>query len=193
MHMITRRRGGRTGVTSPPSMRALQLAAVTAGLVGLIAGCSSATRNSQRGGAPAPPGASVAGEDSVRAGYDDYSRQLATGAVGALVVADDWRRPQVNRIEDLINGRIAGVIVDRSSDGSLSLRIRGVGAFRNSEPLLVVDGVPSPPNVPLRSLLSGINPNDVMRIDVLKDATSGAIYGSRAANGVVLITLRHSR
>jgi len=110
-----------------------------------------------------------------------------------MVVADDWRRPQVNGIEDLLTGRIAGVVVDRGLDGSPSIRIRGVGAFRNSEPLVVVDGFPLPTTMPLRTVLSGINPNDVMRIDVLKDASSAAIYGSRAGNGVLLITTRHAR
>ena len=108
-----------------------------------------------------------------------------------MVVADDWRRPPVNRIEDLLAGRISGVMVDRSGYGTLSLRIRGIGSFRNSEPLFVVDGVALPTSAPLRSLLAGINPNEVMRIDVLKDASSAAIYGSRGGNGVLLITLRH--
>jgi TonB-dependent SusC/RagA subfamily outer membrane receptor len=97
----------------------------------------------------------------------------------------------VNRIEDLFAGRIAGVAVDRTGDGGMSIRVDGVGSFQYSEPLLVVDGVALPTNVPLRSLLMGINPNEVMRIDVLKDASSAAIYGARGANGVVLITLRH--
>jgi len=181
MNVITRRR----------DRSARQLLWTGVGLVAVVAGCSSATARRQRVEPPAPPGAYVAGEDTVVAGYDNYSRKLTTGAVGAMVVADDRRRPQVNRIEDLISGRIPGVVVDRASNGSPSIRVRGVGAFRNSEPLLVVDGVPMQAGVPLRSLLSGINPNDVMRIDVLKDASSAAIYGSRAGNGVVLITLRH--
>jgi TonB-dependent SusC/RagA subfamily outer membrane receptor len=110
-----------------------------------------------------------------------------------MVVADDWRRTPVNRIEDLLIGRIAGVLVDRGGDGSPSIRIRGVGSFRNSEPLVVVDGFPLPTTLPLGSVLAGMNPNDVMRIDVLKDASSAAIYGSRASNGVLLITTRHAR
>jgi TonB-dependent SusC/RagA subfamily outer membrane receptor len=189
MNVITCRRGRWTGATAVAPTRHLLWAGV--GLVVVLAGCSSAAARHQRTGPPAPPRAYVAGEDTVVVGYDSYSRKLTTGAVGAMVVADDWRRPQVNRIEDLLTGRIAGVVVDRAHDGSPSIRVRGVGAFRNSEPLLVVDGVPLQADVPLRSLLSGINPNDVMRIDVLKDASSAAIYGSRAGNGVVLITLRH--
>ena len=189
MNVITRRRGRQTEATAVALMRPLVW--TTIGFVVSLAGCSSAAARRQRVAPPVPPGAYVAAEDTVAAGYDSYSRKLTTGAVGAWVVADDRRRPQVNRIEDLIIGRIAGVLVDRSGNGSPSIRIRGVGAFRNSEPLLVVDGVPSPMNVPLRVLLAGLNPNEVTRIDVLKDATSAAIYGSRAANGVLLITLRH--
>jgi len=190
MNSITRRRWRRTAAVATAFGRARSVLWASVGLVCILAGCSSAT--ARRVGPPAPPGATVAAEDTVRAGYDDYSRRSTTGAVGSFVVADDWRRPQVNRIEDLLAGRIAGVVVDRATDGSASLRIRGVGTFRNSEPLLVVDGVAWPTDVPLRTLLSGINPNDVMRVDVLKDASSAAIYGSRAGNGVLLITLRHS-
>jgi len=191
MNVITRRQGHRWGVPgSLARMRQLPWAGV--GLVVALAGCSSLAASRQRVGVPAPPGAYVAGDDTVRVGYDNYSRKLTTGAVGAMVVADDWRRPQVNRIEDLFGGRIAGVAVDRGGDGSPSIHIRGVGTFRNSEPLIVLDGVPLPTNLPLRNVLAGINPNDVMRIDVLKDASSAAIYGSRAGNGVLLITLRHA-
>lgn len=189
MNVIIRRRGRWTGAAAVARTR--QLLRIAVGLVAVLAGCSSAATRRQQVGLPATTGAYIAGEAIVVAGYDNYSRKLTTGAVGAVVVADDRRRPQVNRIEDLLSGRVAGVVVDRARDGSPSIRIRGVGAFRNSEPLLVLDGFPLPTDVPLRSALSGINPNEVMRIDVLKDASSAAIYGSRAGNGVVLITLRH--
>lgn len=189
MNVTTRRRGRSPGATAVARKRQLMWTGV--GLV-VIAGCSSAAARRVRVGPPAPP-SYVAGNDTVRAGYDDYSRKLTTGAVGAMVVADDWRRTPVNRIEDLLIGRIAGVLVDRGGDGSPSIRIRGVGAFRNSEPLIVVDGFPLPTTLPLRSVLAGMNPNDVMRIDVLKDASSAAIYGSRASNGVLLITTRQAR
>lgn len=189
MNVITRRRGRWTGAAAIARTR--QLLWASAGLVVALAGCSSAAARRQRFGPPAPPSARIAAEDTVVAGYDNYSRKLATGAVGALVIADDWRRPQVNLMADLLAGRLAGVEVDRGSGGSPSIHIRGVSAFRSNEPLLVVDGVAMPADVPLGTLLSGINPNDVMRIDVLKDASSAAIYGSRGGNGVLLITLRH--
>lgn len=184
MHVVTCRRGRRTGAAVAARIQPLLWTVV--GLV-VLAGCSSAAARHQRAGVPAVSRVNLAGGDTVRAGYDDYSRKLSTGAVGAMVVTDDRRRPPANRIEDLLAGRIAGVLV--GGDGSI--HVDGVGAFGNSEPLLVVDGVAMPTTVPLRSLLSGLDPNEVMRIDVLKDASSAAIYGSRAGNGVVLITLRH--
>jgi TonB-dependent starch-binding outer membrane protein SusC len=67
-----------------------------------------------------------------------------------------------------------------------------VGGAFGGEPLVVVDGVPWPTSVPLSSLLAAISRAAVVRIDVLKDASSSAIYGARAANGVLLITLRHA-
>ena len=185
MTVITRRRG--RWAAGIAVARPRQLLRIGVGLVTLAA-CSSAAARHERAGFPAL-GLNIAGGDTVRAGYDDYSRKLTTGAVGAMVIADDRLRPPVNRVEDLLAGRISGVMVDRAGNGSPSIRIRGIGSFRNSEPLLVVDGVVFPTN----GVLSAINPNEVMRIDVLKDASSAAIYGSRAANGVVVITLRHPR
>lgn len=190
MNVITRRRGGSPAGSAVARTR--QLVWTGLGLVIVLSGCSSAAARHHQVAQAVPPELNVAGQDTVRAGYDDYSRKLTTGAVGSMVVVDDRRRPQANRIEDLLHGRIPGVEVDRGADGSPSISIRGVGSFRNSEPLLVVDGVALPADVPLSSRLMGINPNEVMRIDVLKDASSAAIYGSRAGNGVILITLRHA-
>ena len=192
MHMITRRRGRRLVATAAPPTRASRLLGASVLLILISAGCSSATARSRGETRLATHGQPTIAEDTVRMGYADYSRRHATGSVGSVVFRDGSRRPQVNKIEDLLSGRIAGVVVSRGADGSPSLRIHGVGTFRNSQPLLVVDGVAWPTDVPMRSLLMGINPGDVVRIDVLKDASSSAIYGSRAGNGVVLITLRHS-
>ena len=157
-----------------------------------LAACSpSAFR---RDGSPAPDRYEPAVQaDSVDLGYEMQSRQTVTGAVGSIVLPEDVGRPRVNRIEELIEGRIPGISVTRLRGGNLSLQIRGVGrGYGNGEPLLVVDGTPWTTDMPIRSLLNAINPNEVARIDVLKDASSAAIYGSRAANGVLLITLRHS-
>ena len=94
------------------------------------------------------------------------------------------------RIEELIEGRAPGVRVIRHQDGSFRLQIRGVSspAGRN-DPLVVVDGSPTHDLHP-GSTLTSLNPADVVRIDVLKDAASTAFYGMRGANGVILITTR---
>jgi TonB-dependent SusC/RagA subfamily outer membrane receptor len=95
-----------------------------------------------------------------------------------------------SRIEELIEGRAPGVRVIRHQDGSFRLQIRGISspAGRN-DPLIVVDGTPT---AELRSgsALASLNPADVVRIEVLKDAASTAFYGMRGANGVIVITTR---
>ena len=93
-------------------------------------------------------------------------------------------------IEELIQGRAPGVQVLRRSDGTFSLRIRGTSSPASSnEPLIVIDGSTAADQRAGRAL-AGINPNDVLRIDVLKDAASTAFYGMRGGNGVILITTR---
>src|SRR5687767_10488754 len=83
-------------------------------------------------------------------------------------------------------GRVAGVVVSRTPDGGIAVRIRGgSSAYGNNEPLYVVDGIAFQPG-PNGSLV-GINPNDIESIKVLKDAADTALYGSRGANGVILI------
>ena len=95
-----------------------------------------------------------------------------------------------SHIEELIEGRAPGVQVLRRSDGSFALRIRGVSSpSGNNEPLIVIDGTSSQDGNSARSL-SALNPQDVQRIDVLKDAASTAFYGMRGANGVIVITTR---
>ena len=77
------------------------------------------------------------------------------------------------------------------SNGEIAVRIRGAAAGRDGgEPLLVVDGMPLAPGASLQRLLASINPADVARIDVLKDAGSTAVYGSRGVNGVIVIRTR---
>jgi len=89
-------------------------------------------------------------------------------------------------IEQVLQGRIAGVTVGRGQDGGLVVRIRGATSFSGSEdPLYVVDGVPITPGP--GGSLSGVSPYDIESISVLKDAASLTMYGSRGANGVILI------
>jgi len=95
-----------------------------------------------------------------------------------------------SRIEELIEGRASGVRVLRSQDGSFRLQIRGVSSpAGHNDPLVVIDGTPTTELRP-GSALASLNPQDVVRIDVLKDAASTAFYGMRGANGVIVITTR---
>src|SRR5690606_5739472 len=88
-----------------------------------------------------------------------------------------------------LQGRVAGVTVtgNNSPGGVASVRIRGIGSINNNDPLYVVDGVPTTGG------LTNINPNDIESMTVLKDASSSAIYGSRAANGVIVITTKQGK
>jgi TonB-dependent starch-binding outer membrane protein SusC len=119
----------------------------------------------------------------------NQARRDITGAVG-LVNADQIRTLPLTGLDQAMQGRIAGVQVTQNSGepgGGVSVRIRGAGSISNgNEPLYIVDGVPY-------SNLNAINPNDVEKIDVLKDASTAAIYGSRATNGVVMVTTRRGK
>jgi TonB-dependent SusC/RagA subfamily outer membrane receptor len=148
----------------------------------LASGCAGA-RN-------APPAPTADPESEVRVGYDTQDRANLTGSIGSIT-ADEVAGQRITRVEDLIEGRFAGVHVVRLRNGGITLRIRGVSTFMgNSEPLFVIDGMPvhGTPG----SALTGMNPSDIARIDILKDAGATAIYGSRGANGVVLITTKRA-
>lgn len=104
-----------------------------------------------------------------------------------VVEGEDIERRNIQRIEAMLRGQVAGVDVQQRG-GELVIRIRGAESFglSNADPLFVIDGYP----VPLGSdgALNGLNPRDVKSIRVLKNASDTALYGSRGANGVVLIT-----
>jgi TonB-dependent starch-binding outer membrane protein SusC len=145
-----------------------------------VAACAS-------GGTRAP---AVDPENEVRIGYDTQDRADLTGSVGSIT-AEEIAGQKVTRVEEMIEGRFAGVHVVRTRNGGMTLRIRGVSTLiGDSEPLFVIDGMPvhSAPG----TALIGINPSDIARIDILKDAGATAIYGSRGANGVVLITTKRA-
>lgn len=130
-----------------------------------------------------PPGTSAEPPDQVRVGYGSQDRADVTGAV-VSVRAEDLGR-EVTSFEDLFQG-MAGVTVRRLANGGISLRIRGSASLSSdAEPLYVINGVPI--RAEAGRALTGVNPRDVTRIDVLKDAGATAIYGSRGGNGVVLI------
>lgn len=114
----------------------------------------------------------------------------SAGASDASLSGDELRDMRVSRVEEMLEGRFAGVEVTRLPSGGIAVRIRGTTSVNGSnEPLYVVDGQPihAEPGGALRWL----NPQDVERIQVLKDIGSTAFYGVRGANGVILITTKH--
>jgi len=127
-------------------------------------------------------------DDIVVVGYGVMKKSDLTGAVSSVSSKTLQDKPVAN-IGEALQGRAAGVqVINSGSPGSnVTFRIRGVGTINNSDPLLVIDGVPT--DLPLNAL----NQNDVETIDILKDASATAIYGSRGANGVVLITTKKGK
>jgi len=126
-------------------------------------------------------------------GYGAEKRSQITGAV-ASISPESLTRNTAASLDNALQGKVAGVTVTTNSaapGGGVSVRIRGVGGVGNSEPLYVIDGMPISVGANENSSpLSSINSEDIKSISILKDAASAAIYGSRAANGVVLITTK---
>lgn len=124
-------------------------------------------------------------DEVVVIGYGTMKKSDLTGAVSSIGNKDIKDSP-VSNLGQAIQGKISGVqIVDASKPGdNVSIKIRGLGSINNCDPLVVIDGVPTDLG------LSSLNMADVERLDVLKDASATAIYGSRGANGVVMITTK---
>ena len=124
-------------------------------------------------------------EQVVVVGYGTQKKVDLTGSV-AIVNADEMKKVSNSNISTMLEGKVAGVQI--TSDGQPgadpSVRIRGIGSFGSTAPLYVIDGVP------MGTTIRDFSPNDIASIQVLKDAAAGAIYGSRAANGVVIITTK---
>ena len=122
-------------------------------------------------------------DEVVVIGYGTMKKSDLTGAVSSIGNKDIKDSP-VSNLGQAIQGKISGVqIVDAGKPGdNVSIKIRGLGSINNCDPLVVIDGVPTDLG------LSSLNMADVERLDVLKDASATAIYGSRGANGVVMIT-----
>ncbi len=123
--------------------------------------------------------------DMVVVGYGSQRKRDVTGSVSS-VKGEDIKNLPVSNAATALQGRATGVDIV-SGDGSPgnipSIRIRGTGTINNADPLVVIDGVPA-------GGLNDVNTNDIASIEILKDASASAIYGSRAANGVVLITTK---
>ncbi len=145
-------------------------------------------------------------DEVVVIGYGSVKKSDATGAV-VSVGADDFNKGVISSPEQLLQGRAAGVQITSSSGepgSGINMRIRGTSSVRNgNNPLFVVDGVPLSGgdsggggadaglgSSTARNPLNFLNPNDIASIDILKDASATAIYGSRGANGVVIITTK---
>lgn len=124
-------------------------------------------------------------DEVVVIGYGTLKKSDLTGAVSSLG-SKDIKEVPVNNVGQAIQGKIAGVnIVGGNKPGdNVTIKVRGLGSIMNCDPLVVIDGVPTDLG------LNNINPQDIERLDVLKDASATAIYGSRGANGVVMITTR---
>ena len=118
-------------------------------------------------------------------GYGSQKKVDLTGSV-AIVDADEMKKVSNSNISTMLEGKVAGVQI--TSDGQPgadpAVRIRGLGSFGSTAPLYVIDGVP------MGTTIRDFSPNDIETIQVLKDASAAAIYGSRAANGVVIITTK---
>ena len=125
-------------------------------------------------------------DEIVVVGYGTQKKEDLTGSISNISLADFESRP-ITSLSAGLSGLAPGIQITQSSGGRIgsnnaSIRIRGIGTLNNSNPLVLVDGV--------SSSMNDIDPNDVASISILKDAASAAIYGSRAANGVILITTK---
>ncbi|OOG77209.1 hypothetical protein B0E43_06345 [Algoriphagus sp. A40] len=136
-------------------------------------------------------------EEFVVVGYGTLQKKDITGAVSAIS-SEEIKDQPVASIDQAIAGRMAGVVVTQATGapgGGASVRIRGAGSLSaGNEPLYVVDGFPVTNDFDQRNNpLNTINPNDIDNIQVLKDASATAIYGSRGSNGVILITTKSGK
>lgn len=134
-------------------------------------------------------------KEVVVVGYGTQERASVTGAVASVSGREIAAQPVADAAQ-AIQGRAAGVQVVSNSGapggtGGTSIRVRGITSAGDNNPLYVVDGFPLPPGDD--SALNNINPNDIESVDVLKDASATAIYGVRAANGVVIITTKRGK
>lgn len=128
-------------------------------------------------------------EEVVVVGYGTQKKLNLTGAVASITFDEELANRPITNASQALSGKVSGVWVSQNSgkpgDDGAQLRIRGWGTLNNSDPLVIIDGV--------EGVFSQINPNDIESISVLKDAASAAIYGSKAANGVVLVTTKMGR
>lgn len=128
-------------------------------------------------------------EEVVVTGYTRQKKADITGAVSIVDMDELNKQTEPNPIKSM-QGRVAGVNITTDgspSGGNTKILIRGVGTLNNTDPLYVIDGVPT------KAGMHELNPNDIESMQVLKDASSASIYGSRAANGVIIITTKKGK
>ena len=127
-------------------------------------------------------------EELVFTGYAVQRKADLTGAVSVVDMGELSKQRENNPMK-AIQGRIPGMNItsDGSPSGSATVRIRGIGTLNNNDPLYIIDGVPT------KGGMHELNGSDIETIQVLKDASSASIYGSRAANGVIVITTRKGK
>jgi len=127
-------------------------------------------------------------DEIVVTGYTTEQKKDLTGSVAVVKMSEIRNIPTANPMRAL-QGRLPGVTVtnDGAPGGGATVRIRGIGTLGNNDPLYVIDGMPT------KNGLEQINPADIESMQVLKDASAATIYGSRAANGVIIITTRRAR
>lgn len=131
---------------------------------------------------------SVVLDEVVAVGYRTERKADLTGAVSVVKVDDMMKAAENNPIKAL-QGRVAGMQVtsDGNPSGAATIRIRGIGTLNNNDPLYIIDGVPT------TSGMHELNGNDIESIQVLRDASAASIYGSRAANGVIIVTTKKGK
>ena len=128
-------------------------------------------------------------DEVVAIGYGTQKKSVVTAAI-SKVGSEELELSSPVRMDNALKGLASGVTVTSSSGqpgAAARVRIRGVGTINNSDPLYIVDGMP------IEGGLDYLNPADIASIEVLKDAASGAVYGARAANGVVLVTTKQGK
>ena len=127
-------------------------------------------------------------EETVVIGYGVQKKSVVTASISS-VTSDDLKVQSQTRVDNMLQGMTSGVQVTQNSGApgaSSTVIVRGVGSINHASPLYIVDGMPA-------GSIDYINPNDIERIDVLKDAASAAVYGARAADGVILVTTKSGK
>lgn len=125
-------------------------------------------------------------DELVVIGYGVQKKSVVTAAI-SRVSAEDLNATKPSRVEDALKGKVSGVQITQSSGqpgAESKVRIRGIGTVNDSDPLYIVDGMP------VDGGINYLNPADIQSVEILKDAASAAIYGTRGANGVVLVTTK---